>query len=136
MDGRMKDFCQLSGPWTGMSTQDMRRIPEAIQLRIDQNQILGTGTDADGHFELSGSYDPKSGRVTMTRRYTWTAEPSQEGVGVPYHYDGLWDGGLVSGFWHCRPAPSISGPFEMWPDREEDRLELQINLRELSLSGS
>ena len=115
-----------------MSTQDGRRILEVIQLRIDQFQIVGTGSDVDGHFELDGNYDPKSGRVTMTRRYTSTAEPSQESVGIPYHYDGIWDGALVSGMWHCRPAPSICGPFEMWPNREEDRLELQIDFRELS----
>ncbi len=130
----MKDFNSLSGPWTGLSTQDGRRIEEAIELRIDHGIILGTGTDADGHFELDGSFDSKTNRVTLTRRYTWTTEPSQEGVGIPYHYDGLWDGLFVSGAWHSRPCPTMGGEFEMWPAREEDRQELGIELGELSLT--
>ncbi|MBL8060624.1 MAG: hypothetical protein JNK63_07930 [Chthonomonas sp.] len=132
----MKEFSQLSGPWTGLSTQDGRRIPESIQLRISDRFIVGTGSDADGLFELDGNYDPNTGRVTMTRRYTVTTDPSQEGAGIPYHYDGIWDGAFVAGTWHCRPAPEICGDFEMWPDREEDRKELMMDLRELSLNGS
>lgn len=112
------------------------RIEEAIELRIDNGLILGTGTDKDGHFEVSGNFDSKTQRVTMTRRYTWTTEPSQEGVGIPYHYDGVWDGWMVSGDWHCRPAPENQGDFEMWPAREEDREELRIQLAEFSLTNA
>ena len=131
----MKEFSQLSGPWSGFSIQEGRRIPEAIHLRIDERIVVGTGNDSDGLFELDGSYDPATGRVTMTRRYTATADPLEDGVGIPYHYDGVWDGSFVSGTWHCRPAPEVSGSFEMWPDREEDRKELMLDLRELSLNN-
>lgn len=119
-----------------MSIQDGRRISETIHLRIDQQLIVGTGSDADGHFELDGNFDQLKNRITITRRYTWTSEASQEGVGIAYHYDGIWDGALVSGHWHCRSAPQMGGSFEMWPDREEDRQELMINLREISHAGS
>ncbi|MCC7103176.1 MAG: hypothetical protein IT206_08880 [Fimbriimonadaceae bacterium] len=132
----MKDFCQLSGPWAGLSTQEGRRIPECIQLRINRSHIVGTGSDADGLFELDGNFDPETKRVTMTRRYTVTSQPAQEGVGIPFHYDGVWDGEMVAGRWHCRPSPMDQGDFEMWPDREEDRQELMIELHELSHAGN
>jgi hypothetical protein len=131
--GGLKDFNQLSGPWVGLSTQFGHRIPEDIILHISHGRILGTGTDKDGNFDLQGSYDSKTQRVTLTRRYSWTTEPSQDGVGVPYHYDGIWDGELVSGMWHCRPDPQNNGEFEMWPAREEDLRELRIEVQELSL---
>ena len=128
----MRDFCQLSGPWAGFSVQHLFRINETIQLRIDQTSIIGTGTDYDGHFEVSGDYDIKTQKVTLTRRYTWTTEVSQEGVGVAYHYDGHWNGVMVSGQWYQRSDPKNCGEFEMWPNSDDDRKLLMIDLRELS----
>jgi hypothetical protein len=130
----MKDFNELSGPWTGLSVQDGIRISESIRLTITSGHIVGVGTDMDGEFELIGSYHGLSQRVQLTRRYTSTTEPSQESVGIPYDYDGIWDGMMVSGRWHPRHHPSYGGPFEMWPSREEDREELRIELRELAES--
>jgi len=130
---RVKDFNQLSGPWTGLSTQDGLRISERITLAISAGRISGNGADKDGEFELQGFYSSRSQEVKLTRWYTWTAEPSQEGVGIAYDYEGVWDGAMVSGRWHPRSAPYYGGPFEMWPDREEDREELAINLEEIVL---
>jgi hypothetical protein len=126
---------ELSGPWTGLSTQDGIRISEAIRLSIRGGQISGTGVDMDGEFELSGSYHARSSRVQLTRFYTHTTEPSQEGVGIPYDYDGVWDGTMVSGRWHPRSAPHYGGPFEMWPSKPEDNEELAIRMEELVSTG-
>ncbi|MEZ0326539.1 MAG: hypothetical protein ACAH95_11600 [Fimbriimonas sp.] len=136
----------MSGPWTGLSVQDGLRISEAIQLSIRSGSISGSGTDKDGDFELTGSYHERTQRVQLTRRYTYTTEPSQEGVGIPYDYDGVWDGSMVSGRWQMRMltgrqsadhfGPLLGGPFEMWPNREEDQHELRIEIKEDVLVGS
>ena len=132
----LKNFNELSGPWAGMSVQDGVRISERIRLTISNGRISGTGTDKDGEFELSGFYRERDQQVMMTRRYTWTSEPSQEGAGIAYDYEGKWDGAMVFGRWHPRLVPNYGGPFEMWPDREEDREELSIHLEEvLALPG-
>ena len=129
----MKNFDELSGPWTGLSVQDGLRITERILLTIHKGRISGTGTDKDGHFELTGFYKSRSEEVMLTRCYTHTTEPSQEGVGIPYDYEGKWDGAMVFGRWHPRLHPAYGGPFEMWPDREQDREELAIHLEERNL---
>jgi hypothetical protein len=123
----MRSLDGLSGPWRGLSTQDGRRIPEAIRLTIGNGSITGAGDDADGHFVLDGTYDAE-GAVQLTRRYTSTTEPSGLGVGIPYQYVGTWDGAFVSGRWYPKASPWYGGPFEMWPEREEDLKELRIEL--------
>lgn len=132
----MKDFNELSGPWTGLSVQDGLRISEQIHLRIHAGQIGGSGSDKDGDFELVGFYRAKDARVTLTRRYERTNLPNNEGAGIPYDYEGHWDGAMVSGRWHPRWDPSYGGEFEMWPNREEDREELAIHLERSPLKLS
>ncbi|OJU62476.1 MAG: hypothetical protein BGO01_08330 [Armatimonadetes bacterium 55-13] len=128
----MKDFNSLSGPWIGWSIQDGLRITESIRLTIQKGIISGSGTDKDGEFELQGAYIERGQKVLMTRTYTRTTEPSQEGVGIPYEYVGSWDGSFVSGRWHPRWNQYYGGPFEMWPAdaTEELRIELQIEVEE------
>ncbi|MBS1704398.1 MAG: hypothetical protein JST40_00880 [Armatimonadetes bacterium] len=126
----MKDINACSGPWVGWSIQDGIRIGETMRLTIRNGQIEGAGEDMDGEFELIGSYHSKDDRVILTRRYSRTTEPSQEGVGIPYDYEGTWDGSFVSGNWHPRAAPNYGGPFEMWPASETDLEELQIDIQE------
>lgn len=122
-----KDFNDLSGPWIGLSIQDGIRISESIRLSIRDGAISGSGVDKDGEFELQGFYKARFKQVMITRRYTWTTEPSQESAGIPFDYEGVWDGAMVHGRWHARSAPRyLNGPFEMWPYREEDRQELAI----------
>ncbi|HWD41517.1 MAG TPA: hypothetical protein VG944_21915 [Fimbriimonas sp.] len=129
----MKEFNELSGPWTGLSVQDGIRISEQIRLTIHAGQISGSGTDKDGEFELSGFYKQRTQQVMLTRRYTRTTEPSQENVGIAYDYEGVWDGAMVSGRWHPRMHPSYGGPFEMWPSRDTDLEELTISFEETKL---
>ena len=107
--------------------QDGIRISERLQLSIREGRIEGTGTDKDGDFEVSGFYTSRNEQVMITRRYTRTSDPSQADVGVPFDYQGIWDGSMVHGTWHSRSYPMLNGFFEMWPDREEDREELQID---------
>lgn len=113
-----------------MSIQDGIRISESIELSIRSGMISGLGHDKDGDFELIGDYDDRTNQVRITRRYTWTSEPSQESAGIPYDYDGHWDGSLVSGIWRCRYAYEMNGPFEMWPAGESDMQELSIELEQ------
>lgn len=135
----MADFSELTGPWLGWSIQEGLRISERMRLIIRGTVIEGEGTDMDGEFELTGSYDPRTERVLLTRRYYNTTEPSQSGVGIPYDYEGKWDGTLVGGMWHPRANPHYGGEFEMWPDRDEEtetlRLE-ELHIQELTLPRS
>jgi hypothetical protein len=114
---------ELSGPWAGWSVQDGIRISESIHLVIRAGHLSGVGSDKDGDFEVQGGYNVRSNRVQLTRVYTYTVEPSQEGVGIQYDYEGTWDGEMVAGMWHPRAHPSYGGPFEMWPKKEEQTLE-------------
>jgi len=129
----LKDFNSLSGPWVGWSIQYGMRISEAIRLTITQGRIVGTGTDKDGEFELTGAYIERGQKVLITRCYTWTTEPSQEGVGIAYEYVGTWDGNFVSGLWHPRRNPyEDGGPFEMWPADSKDELTIKLEKEEES----
>lgn len=129
------EFNALSGPWLGWSIQFGVRISERLSLSIRENHIEGTGTDKDGDFEVVGDYDPKSEAVRLTRRYIWTTEPSQAGVGIPYEYHGKWDGVLVYGQWNPRISPgNDGGPFEMWPEKDEE-FSLESFMSETALAG-
>jgi hypothetical protein len=133
----MRDFNELTGAWAGWSIQFGIRITESMNLEIVSGRIRGSGTDKDGEFELIGAYVARKNEVLITRTYTWTTEPSQAGVGIPYEYVGTWDGNFVSGLWHPRRYPDADGgPFEMWPGSEEHKIELQFeDVRELELSS-
>ena len=95
-----------------------------MTLVITNGEIRGCGTDKDGDFEVYGAFLERQNLVTLTRRYTRTTEPSQSGVGIPYEYEGTWDGHFVSGEWRPRWDHSDGGPFEMWPASDENELEL------------
>gem|GEM_PF-918070 len=122
----MLDLNSLSGPWMGWSIQYGNRISERMKLTIADCVIIGTGVDKDGEFELSGQFQPRRERVTLTRVYVVTTEPTQSGVGIPYDYDGKWDGQMISGLWHRRGDSRDGGPFEMWPARDEDIESLSL----------
>ncbi len=122
----MLDLNSLSGPWMGWSIQDGLRISERMKLTIVDSVIFGTGIDQDGEFELSGQFQLRHERVTLTRVYVVPTEPTQSGVGIPYDYDGKWDGQMISGLWHPRHDSNYGGPFEMWPARDEDIESLSL----------
>jgi len=125
----------LSGPWEGWSVQEGRRISERFSLTIRGGRISATGKDADGEFELLGAYYSRDQKVLITRCYTRTTEPSQEGVGIPYEYQGYWDGQLISGRWHPRWVPQYGGEFEMWPATDENIESLRIGIEDVVTAG-
>lgn len=129
----MKDLSQHSGPWAGWSIQDGLRITESLELRFSGGVVEGTGCDKDGDFQITGSYDSARNIVRLTRRYTWTTEPSQEGVGIPYEYNGTWDGAVVSGRWNPRTSPWYGGPFEMWPIEADEYSLESLEVSEVSI---
>lgn len=107
---------------------------EKLNLSIGKFAFSGEGTDPDGDFVVNGTYDPITHIVQMTRRYTLAPKnPGQ--VGYPFQYLGRWDGMLVSGRWFMPDHPEEGGPFEMWPEREEDREELAIQIDEMVVAG-
>jgi hypothetical protein len=125
----VKSLDNLSGPWRGWSIQDGLRITESLKLTLGGGSLSGTGSDIDGSFRVNGTYDAE-GNVSLIRSYTRTTEPSQLGIGIPYRYVGKWDGTLVSGRWFPVANPWYGGPFEMWPEHEEERLELAFEIKE------
>ncbi len=128
----MIDISQYSGPWTGWSIQDGLRISESLHIVFDGGSITGTGCDKDGDFHIDGHYNERTHSVRVTRRYSWTIDPSQEGVGIPFEYNGRWDGLVVSGTWNPRAIPLYGGPFEMWPDIDKE--SESYSLEELNVS--
>jgi hypothetical protein len=122
----MRSFNSLSGPWLGWSIQWGNRISERMTLEIREGRISGSGSDRDGEFEIVGSYSERTQMVSLTRRYSWTTEPTQSGVGIPYDYSGPWDGSFVSGMWRPLLSHDDGGPFEMWPASAFDLKELAI----------
>ncbi|CAN5646434.1 hypothetical protein BH11ARM2_BH11ARM2_11530 [soil metagenome] len=113
----MRDLDGLSGPWRGQSMQEGFRLSETIQLKIANGHITGQGDDSDGIFELTGGYDA-TGAVRIIRRYV-VCNHGSDGVGVPYDYEGRWDGDMISGQWHERAYPPNGDSFEMWPESGE-----------------
>jgi len=122
----MDDISKYSGPWTGWSIQDGVRISESLHLVFDGGSISGSGCDKDGDFQIDGHYNSRTNSVRVTRRYTWTTNLEQEGVGIPYEYNGRWDGMAVAGTWNPRAYPLYGGPFEMWPDTGEESMEYSL----------
>jgi hypothetical protein len=134
----MKDFNSLSGPWIGFSVQDAVRISERLLLLIVNGSVSGTGEDKDGKFEVAGHYYGATQELRLIRHYTWTTEPSQVGVGILYEYVGAWDGDLAFGNWSPLHDPEYGGPFEMWPEQEEETISeaFEIEHREPAALGS
>ncbi|MBL8047732.1 MAG: hypothetical protein JNJ45_03525 [Chthonomonas sp.] len=125
-----------SGTWLGWSVQWGNRITETLHLNINGGRIVGVGSDRDGDFEVIGTFGT-DGNVSLTRRYTYTTEPSQGGVGIPYLYQGKWDGAVVSGNWCTAVNPMRDGgAFEMWPGEDEEEYRLaDLNELELTVPG-
>lgn len=127
----MKDFLSCSGPWVGQSVQEGFRLSEKIELLISKATFHGSGTDIDGDFNITGTFDQATGLVTMVRRYTRSPKnPSQ--VGYAFDYLGKWNGYYVSGAWMFSTDPTNGGPFEMWPEEQEEMTELNYELTELT----
>ena len=84
-----------------------------------EGKVQGKGTDPQGVFEYTGSYDLASGSVVLTKRYT----APLSAVPKLLWYVGNWDGELIAGRWTFGDGFGESGPFEMWPVEEEMTVE-------------
>jgi hypothetical protein len=111
----------------GQSIQEGFRLTEKMILTIRGSTFYGEGTDVDGDFVLQGTFDAATGIVSIVRRYTRAPQnPAQ--VGYPFDYLGKWNGEFVSGRWMTRTDFEIGGPFEMWPEREEEMVERKLDV--------
>lgn len=141
---RDRPFESLSGPWTGWSIQDGFRLSERMSLTISRAEdasdhrrdfasetaptfsttdtvilIRGWGTDSDGDFSMDGYYVPLNSEVHIVRRYIRAPKnPAQ--VGYPFFYEGRWNGYCIHGTWRASTEPDNNGPFEMWPESEDE----------------
>lgn len=113
--------CSVADMPAATSARGERFLPESSVT------ISGWGTDVDGDFAMDGFYDPATEEVHMIRRYTHAPKnPGQ--VGYPFEYHGKWNGYCIYGTWTAPTDLENCGPFEMWPESEEDLEELMFNL--------
>lgn len=103
----MRELATLSGPWTGFWVQGVRRGHMRLKITFSRVYLEGGGTDNIGRFSVSGSFNPESGSVTFLKRYS----------SHQVHYDGAWDGSMISGGWKIYDGFFLSlGDFEIWPE--------------------
>ena len=114
-----------------MSTQAGVRISEGIRFWFEAGRISGEGSDRDGEFRMTGRYQT-DGTIGMMRVYHVCTE-GPESIGIPYEYRGVWNGSFIEGHWFVVADPSEGGPFEMWPERDADLLELSIHFHQREL---
>ena len=90
----VKQFSELSGPWTGLSVQDGRRIAETIVLHIRGGAITGHGFDVDGDIFWAHEFNNAN---NVTSVYMSTAK-------LPVRYE-LRTASAVAGSWTRLHAP-------------------------------
>lgn len=106
-----------SGRWRGYWEQAYvgRHTMRDLVLNFSGGMVSGQGHDMVGPFVFSGSYD-ESGGVALIKQYI-----GQHQVAYPGRYDGE---GTIYGTWNI--GPICSGPFALFPDRQEDLAEAPI----------
>jgi hypothetical protein len=124
-----------SGEWKGFWVQRGMPGRQWMRLALEFNggAIAGEGRDIIGPFVLAGSYDLKSGRCTLLKRYVNQHAVAYEGFNDG---DGLW-------LWGTWKLPDDSGGFHLWPKGEADptgstlsqEAEIPVDDRELVLVG-
>lgn len=93
-----------SGRWTGFYQQAGGRFRQDLDLHFAGGVITGGGSDPVGTFTIKGSYEPGSGDVRWTKRYT---------SGHSVYYRGFREGKGIWGTWQIPPFQR-SG-FHVWP---------------------
>lgn len=113
-----------SGPWKGFWLQRGlagRQWMAGLHLRFAEGRVEGEGTDCVGDFVFSGSYDLRTGRVTMLKQYVGAHAVEYDGRN---DNDGLW----LWGLWRIRGFDS--GGFHMWPAGVEDPTQRRLEAEE------
>lgn len=106
-----------SGNWRGYWEQEQvgRQTMRDLILNFDGGTVHGQGHDMVGLFTFRGSYD-ESGGVSLVKQYL-----GQHQVWYAGRYDGE---GTIYGTWNI--GPQWSGPFALFPDRQENVAEAPI----------
>lgn len=100
-----------SGRWTGFWIQRLTgRGHMGLVLRFGEGIVQGEGSDLVGDFAMSGTYDLKTGKVSLLKTYHGAHSVRYEGQNEG---DGLW----IWGLWHIGID---RGGFHIWPEGEED----------------
>lgn len=108
-----------SGEWRCRWTQEWHVGVEDLAMEFVDGKIAGLGTDPQGEFTYTGSYDLISGTVVLSKSYT----KATARVPQLLWYIGNWDGQIIAGRWTFGEGIGQSGPFEMWPLDEEISLD-------------
>jgi hypothetical protein len=110
-----------SGPWVGFWIQrELGRQTMRLSLGFSAGKIIGAGVDIIGSFTFAGTYDLKSGRCLLTKRYHGGHSVDYDGVNEG---EGLWLWGLWNIGAHSR------GGFHLWPEGEEDPTQRRLKRR-------
>ncbi len=90
-----------SGSWDGFWVQEHygRQSMSEFQLRFEEGEIEGEGRDMVGLFDVTGSYDTRTGEVLMIKQYVgkhavfYRGHPDGEGcIGGTWSISDLWKG--------------------------------------------
>jgi hypothetical protein len=101
-----------NGRWTGFFIQPWIPGRHTMDLRLtfQQGEMEAEGNDWVGPFTFSGSYDPKDGKCTWTKKYRGKHQVSYAGVNEGKGIWGVWEIRLLGGWYHDR------GVFHIWPE--------------------
>jgi len=102
-----------SGKWTGFWLQRffIGRQYMSLNLTFTQGVVRGEGIDRIGEFTITGHYDLKTGKCTLTKAYVGAHSLTYEGRN---ENDAQW----IWGIWHHLTLDR--GGFHLWPHGEED----------------
>lgn len=128
MSASSKTLDRLSGPWSGLWFQQQSQGRESLDLIFQDGHAMGFGTDRDGEFQYSGTYDADGG-VVLGKVYTRPSRP----VPARMTYRGRWNGRRIEGRWNDDRYPDNAGPFRLWPGTGPDPgevLEAEADLEE------
>lgn len=112
----MNELKELSGPWCGFWIQAQLRYHMRLRLQFVGGRLIGGGSDCAGDSEIQGALD-EQGTVVFCKSY-----PTHV-----VHYEGRWDGLMISGLWTMRHPVLYGraqfleerGEFEIWPEADE-----------------
>lgn len=102
-----------SGRWKGFWLQRGMRGRQHMRLHLDfiGGRVTGGGSDIVGDFEITGTYDLKTGKCAFHKTYLGAHDVLYEGQN---QNDGKW----IWGLWQIRDFDR--GGFHIWPFGEAD----------------
>jgi len=110
-----------SGPWSAIWHQGQNQGREALDLIFHEGEVMGFGSDRDGDFQYSGTYD-NSGGIDLGKVYT----RANRSVPARMTYTGQWNGRRILGRWVDDRSLTNCGPFRMWPGHGSDPGEVLL----------